>query len=420
MRNLAIAALAVGIGAAAIGCSSTSAAPEASLPEPIHSATAQRASVVVAATTTTLGTTAPTTAVPTTARPTTTESTTTTSTIDPVRLAQLERVVMAAFEERARKYVGRSATGVSIALAHDSVVIGSVTLGRTARRTALQDGAKFRLASISKTLTAMAVVALVEQGAFSLDDTIATLWKGDLSKINKRAQQITVRELLQHTSGMSDMRGLFFAHQVEDWREAAAEALRTRPPNPPGAGYLYSNANYVILGVLVEQYTGKSAEEATRALVFAPLGITDAAFGTTKITDLDGPAYSVSNTRNFMESLGPAGAWTMSARSVALLFSALHPKSLQSPIDLEVRTEMRVASAPDGEQANPRYALGLEQYGRLWGHTGTLQGVRSIAFMLPNGYSVAVLVAGDIGAKAVELLDEFDRELDAARELPAH
>jgi len=420
MRPLAITALALGLATAAAACTSsealsgtlggdTSLAPTTA--EPSSSASSTTATAAIEPTTT---------EAPTTLEPTTTESTTTTTTIDPVKLANLEAEVLDLFATRARKLVGPAAAGVGVALSYGDKVVGAVTFGTDAEGNPLTTTSKFRLASLSKTITAMTVMALVEQRAFDLDDTIGELWKGDLDVADPRARRITVRQLLQHTSGMSDMREVFFKHEVEDWREAAKVALNTRLKNPPGGGYKYSNANYVVLGVLIEQYTGKTADAAAKELVLAPLGIYDAGFGTTAVTDPTGPAYTVSSTRNFMESLGPAGGWIMSPSNVAKAFGALQLRNERSPFDFATRNRMRIAWAPKGQRANARYAIGLERFGSLWGHTGTLQGVRNISFMLRNGYTVTVLTASNIGPRGVELLEVFDSEIEAAQGLPRH
>jgi len=172
--------------------------------------------------------------------------------------------------------------------------------------------------------------------------------------------------------------------------------------------------------VLIEQATDLPLEDAVRELVLDPVGITTASISPTRVTNRSGAKYYVSNNRRYMEALGPAGAWQMSPSDVARLLGALQPDSPTSPLSVESRRMMQEPTAPAGQRYNNRYSLGLEKYGVLWGHTGTLQSARTIAFMLPNGYSFCVLFAGERVGKAEQLLRVFSESINAAKKLPKH
>ena len=351
---------------------------------------------------------------------TTTTTSTPTTTIDPEKLAAQEAEVVEVFRRQATKFSANGNYAIGVALAHHSEIIGTFSLGRTANGKALKETSAFRIASISKTLTAAAVMRLVEQGRLTLDGTLAEQWQGTLSVRDRDARSITVRQLLQHTSCIPDLRKMFFSTPPSDWRKAAAKALTTPLICNPGGGYKYSNGNYAILGLLIEQATGKDLEDAVRELVLEPLGITTASISPTRVTNRSGARYYVSNNRRYMEALGPAGAWQMSPSDVARLFGALQPDNPSSPLSVETRRMMQAPTAPPGQRYNNRYSLGLEKYGVLWGHTGTLQSVRALAFMLPNGYSFTVLFAGEKVGKAEELLRVFSESINAAKKLPKH
>lgn len=133
---------------------------------------------------------------------------------------------------------------------------------------------RFRVASLSKPLTALAIGVLVERGDLSLDDTLDE-WAPQIP----RADSIPIRLLLDHTSGVVHINDL-------PWYE---EAMRTYVPldslvaliaaKPllfePGASRTYSNGGYALLAHIIEEVSGTSYEEALSHLVLAPLGLTN-------------------------------------------------------------------------------------------------------------------------------------------------
>lgn len=135
---------------------------------------------------------------------------------------------------------------------------------------------QFRIASLSKAFTAALVLQLAEEGKLELDATVADLlpeYKAEYSR------DVTLRHLLTHRSGIShyiDLPGWFDGAyaQTKD-RQAFIDAVAALPLNSePGTTYQYSNANYFLLGMIVEKTTGLSFEDALNARVIGPLGLT--------------------------------------------------------------------------------------------------------------------------------------------------
>jgi D-alanyl-D-alanine carboxypeptidase len=132
-----------------------------------------------------------------------------------------------------------------------------------------------RIASVSKAFSGAVALALVDQGILSLDDTIGEL----LSDLPPAWHQMTLRQLLQHTSGMPDYtQSPGFAEALADSPAAApspGELLgyaASEPLSfPPGTGYKYSNSENIAVGMMVEAATGASYEHAIRAKVTTPL-----------------------------------------------------------------------------------------------------------------------------------------------------
>ena len=135
---------------------------------------------------------------------------------------------------------------------------------------------RFRIASISKTFTAVAILQLRDRGALSLDDPVSShLDWFDLRF--KGAPAITIRNLLTHTSGLprDSHNPMWTEYVAPDWDEFV-EALKTRPPTrPPYDKFAYSNVGYSLLGGIIEQVSDESWSSYLQSNIVDPLGMTD-------------------------------------------------------------------------------------------------------------------------------------------------
>src|SRR4051812_14892609 len=150
----------------------------------------------------------------------------------------------------------------------------------------LRPGDAFRTASVTKTFTAAVVLRLVEQRRLGLDDSIARYLDPALvARIHvvdgvSHGAEVTVRELLNHTSGIYDyasdeswIRDVV-SHPQRTWTPLGLidEALaRGKPYFSPGTGFRYSDTGYVLLGLIVEKVTGRPLAWAYRRFVLGPL-----------------------------------------------------------------------------------------------------------------------------------------------------
>ena len=130
---------------------------------------------------------------------------------------------------------------------------------------------RFRIASISKTITAITTLRLVEQGLLTLDDPVGDVLIRQLGVTNADADaaNITVRGLLSHTAGLGKGQDLMFGNGAVSYADAAAQALTS----VGGSGYNYSNLGFVLLTVLIESVTGKTYERVVNDELLEPLGI---------------------------------------------------------------------------------------------------------------------------------------------------
>lgn len=169
-------------------------------------------------------------------------------------------------------YSGAGMPGAAVIVIRDGepVLTRTYGLANVETGTRVEPKTNFRLASITKQFTATAVLMLVERGKLDLDDSI----RKHFPAFPTFADRITVRHLLQHTSGIQDYEPLYgdqFPGQVHD--RGVVEIIRqTDSANfAPGSAYSYSNSGYAILAVLVENLSGRSFPDFLHENIFAPL-----------------------------------------------------------------------------------------------------------------------------------------------------
>ena len=354
--------------------------------------------------------------------PSTVHSTTTvapTTTTDPSpNVAEL--AVAQQFADRAQALMAdEEVHAIAVAVVRRDQVLGEFALGTSSADTPLTAESPFRMASLSKVLTAIVVLQLAEEGVVDLDRPLAEQWVDRFGVTDPRVRTITVRQLLQHTSGMPPLKETFFSERGNTWRQVGDIALATTLLTDPGAGYRYSNANYVLLGRLVEQLTGTTIDAAIATRVLQPLGITVARMNTdTHSFDPNGPKYVVGRARAYLEALGPAGDWEMSAGDMAKVLAALTPGGPVSLLRPESIAAMLTPTLLPDDEDDWSYGLGMMVAPNWFGHTGTIEDVRAIGLDTANGYTVVLLTATDEIPNGGELATVFAAELAALLALP--
>lgn len=136
------------------------------------------------------------------------------------------------------------------------------------------------MASVSKQVTAMAVLLLVEDGKLGLDDRVRTI----LPELPAYADAVTVRQLLHHNSGLRDFFTLGALSGIgsdQAWREQDVIDVLGRQQGldfAPDSDHLYSNSGYVALSMIVQRVSGQRLDDFARARIFKPLGMTQTRF----------------------------------------------------------------------------------------------------------------------------------------------
>ena len=374
-------------------------------------------------TTTTTTTEAPTTTTapaPTTTAPTTTLAPSTTVTTAPA-------VHDAPFNSAAFDAVIAGSTvdlgdlGAGVAVIRDGNVLHTAAFGMEnpfESKPATVD-TRFRIASVSKMLTVVAIMQLANDGSIELDQPFAGQLGLDGPFTDPRVATVTVRQLLSHMSGFPISRGIFFGHGVNTWHEAAQAALGQVLEFDPGTAFRYSNTNYCLLGLLLESVTGQPFETAIRERVLEPLRA-HAHLAPTFDTKPGDALHASGEGRNYMEVLGPAGGWVATPLDVAKLAASLRADS-PGPHLLDNATveAMRVPVPVPVEVPPPvsgwSYGLGLMLFADgSWGHTGTIESTHAIVINRPDGLTVALLISGKFPTISDDLVAVIDLAVAAS------
>ena len=274
---------------------------------------------------------------------------------------------------------------------------------------------RFRIASVTKLFVATVVLQLVGEGAFELD-----------GEVGSTAGGVTVRQLLNHTSGLQNYADL--GETIEPYRQdinhrsglTPRDALALAEARPrlfaPGEGWSYSGSNYVALGLLVEETTGATLREELSRRIFEPLGLGS--------TDLPDDSTSPGLARGYIPPNDPllpfpgpdlidvtdldmftwgGGGMVSTARDVARFLGTLLGGELLSP---DLRDELLSTVVSDWEESDG-YGLGIEEVtsvmgmagspcGPAWGHLGFWPGYGTIALASKTGDRQVVILANTL------------------------
>lgn len=259
---------------------------------------------------------------------------------------------------------------------------------------------RFRVGSVTKTFTAVVLLQLVDAGKLNLDASVNTYLPGLLPD-----QRITVRHLLSHRSGLYDYTDDMFAQSVSGfeavrnkvftYRQLVALSLDKPLTNTPGAAYAYSNTNFVVAGMLVEELTGRTVAQEYTTRIIKPLKLTatDYVHPRTAISGQHAKGYLtpgttgaklVDATRQTLSWAQSAGAIISSPKDVNTFLSALVKGRLMSAARLKQMETWTKVNSTQG------YGLGLRRRDlgcgiSVYGHTGAVQGYYTFAFTSPDG-----------------------------------
>ena len=370
------------------------------------------------ATSATTTTTSVTSTSPSTTSTTSSTSTTSTTTTLPAGLL-VPPASWARFDDLiASQLTGRGDRAASVAVAVDGYIVHAAGFGTRTPDDPV-DGVtttdRFRIASISKVVTATVVLQLVDAGFLKLDEPVGQRL-ADLVGVpaGEGVPAVTVRQLLSHTSGFPKYRDQFFGDRFASCEQAAAFGLARSLAGAPGTSHVYSNLNYCLLGLLIADTTGRPYEQAVTELLLRPLGIIGMRLVDTVDPNPDEVVHVSGGQRTYMQSLGGAGAWVATPSDMVRVLDALDPASpgwhpLSPEMSLLMRTALDVQYPEPSER---RYGLGIFVWpDGSWGHTGSVENTHTMLVRRPDGVTWCILVSGDVPESTEELREVFDRAL---------
>ncbi|MFE6170799.1 serine hydrolase domain-containing protein [Streptomyces sp. NPDC056464] len=196
-----------------------------------------------------------------------TRSTPATRTLDP---ASIDRFV--------RDYLEQTRLpGAVVAVTKGDQVVHTAGYGHTAAGQAMTERTRLPVASLSKSMTALAVMQLVEAGKVDLDQPVHR-YLPEFTMADRRSQEITVRQILTQTSGMADSAYPDLTRAQPHTLKEAVAAMREAPlATAPGTRHRYHNPNYFVAARLVEVVGGQPFADYLSARLFNPLRMTDTA-----------------------------------------------------------------------------------------------------------------------------------------------
>lgn len=300
----------------------------------------------------------------------------------------------------------------------------------------------FRIGSATKTFLSVVMLQLVGEGRIGLDEPIARRLPGVVDGNGNDGRRVTVRQILQHTSGLHDytedlaaLRSAeeFRAHRLDHHTEAelVADAMRHPPLFAAGTHWSYSNTNYLVAGMLIARVTGRPWHAEVRSRILEPLRLTRTFYPG------DRPALPRPHARAYQQFApdGPlvdttvfnptvaasAGGLVSTAADLARFWQAVARGRLLTPGQMaELR---RTVPAESLQDIRPGLAYGLgimwipNRCGGFWAHFGDMPGTSTLDAVTPNGRRSTVFYlttqladpdrAGAVMRRELTLLDDL-------------
>ncbi|KFE69979.1 serine hydrolase domain-containing protein [Hyalangium minutum] len=294
------------------------------------------------------------------------------------------------------------------------VLRGTYGLAKLESRTPTTSETHYRLASLTKQFTAMAIMLLVEQGKLRYDDRVVDVLPGFPAYLS----EVRVRHLLNHTSGIWDYEDFVPSTQTVQVKDRDVLALLSRVDHtyfPPGTAVRYSNSGYAVLALIVEQVSGMSFASFLHDRVFVPSGMHSTVAHEEGISTVPHRAYGyVAEAQGFRPRdqsptsavLGDGGIYSsvveLLAWNKALDTHALIPETTQ-------QLAWAPARLPDGSSA--RYGFGWfidDDEGRMrLSHHGETSGFTNAIVKYPAQHLTVIVLTNRAGGEPWRLAQQI-------------
>ena len=370
------------------------------------------------------------------------------------------------YDRRIRDYITRHRVpGIAVAVTNESRLVYAQGFGYAdvATRELVQPTSLFRIASISKPITAVAILQLLEHGKLDLDSKVFDVLdfteqiKDFGAEVEPRLKDITIRHCLQHRGGWDRdksfdamFQSVRFAKELGAPPPATPDVviramLKQQLDFEPGERYAYSNFGYCLLGRVIEELTGQSYEEYVKEHVLAPIGITQMRIGHSRLEGRvqnevryyqpgTGKSVFADDLEEVvpwpyggwnLEAMDSHGGWIASAVDLAR-FACAFDDPQNSPLLSQKKIEMMYERPPglagqedNGSPREPYYSLGwmnrtVENNEVNHWHTGSLSGTATIMIRRHDGKNFVALLNTRTSPSASHLGREIDQLLHAA------
>ncbi|MCM6778894.1 beta-lactamase family protein [Nocardia sp. CDC159] len=303
---------------------------------------------------------------------------------------------------------------------HGQDRIESAGVGDLASGERFRDGDHVRIGSNTKTFVAAVLAQLVSEGQVELDAPVERYLPGVVAGNGNDGAKVTVRNLLQHTSGLPDYLAsgnpehrerpepaqLQADSETVRWRhyepaELVARAMTMPPQFEPDTKSVYTNTNYILLGMLIERVTGRPVAAEVERRIIAPLGLRDTYFPAARETGLRDPhprgyherdGERIDFTDMDTSWAGAAGAMVSTGSDLNRFFTALLDGKIVPAAQL---AEMQKTVPWDRDAGG--YGLALIDIPvscgkKVWGHGGSIMGFETRTGVTADGRAVTLTV----------------------------
>ena len=303
-------------------------------------------------------------------------------------------------------------------------------LANVKRETVITPDSLFDLASVSKHMTAVAILTLVEQGKLKLDKPVHDYI--DDFNVPVKGRAVTSNDLLHHVSGLADYTSDDWDGSDEEFAALTNEGHlkwlnRTKPRRAPGVKYEYNNSEYALLATIVERISGQSFAAYCREHLFAPAGMKRTVIldGATPLPAEAAKGYATNSRGKTKRSssrtviTGDGSVYT-SVRDLSLWDKALRNNRIISRQSQELAwSNGRYDNGrPIKDEDGDGYGFGwvIEKKGRRVSHSGSWSGTAAYLLLdLENGWTVAVLSNDEeaaVGELAEKIMALFENDGD--------
>ena len=338
------------------------------------------------------------------------------------------------YQEIIDKYVAKGVLGVSVYMKDtNGKFLGVGGHADIASGVKIEPCNQFIIGSITKPITSMVTFSLVEDGVLSIDDFITEWLDASITDRLPNGKEIQIKHLLQHTSGLPDhyespyyFDNLNKERNIQSQEDYLKYTYDKEPLFAVGTDFQYSNAGYVLIGMILEKASGKTMAQLYQEKIFDPLNLTSGYYGAGDAAipdglikgymDLNGNGEMVESKFFYEEELNTAdGGIIMNPQDLGKLFEEWHKGNIISPQSVEaMKTWYLFTDFEEGDETLG-YGYGIEKVknknGDALAHDGGVGGFGTFLQYYPETDQTFVIFLNSLPVKYVDVYGDMVDEL---------